>query len=70
MLIVLGFVVVAATAWYFVGWRAGAEILIAYVFCQIGANSPQTFRNSKVGLERIAESAAAKAKVLALKGKS
>jgi hypothetical protein len=55
--------------WIFFGWKWIVVLVWGYVCCLIGANSPQTFKRSKAGLERIAQNAAAKAKALALKGK-
>jgi hypothetical protein len=45
-------------------------LAVFYAGCLVGANSPTTFKRSRKGLERIAESALAKARVLALRGKT
>jgi hypothetical protein len=67
MVLLVVFVVAAVVGTIFGGWRLGAEALGAYVFCQVGANSPQTFRGSKEALERIANKALAKAQTLTQK---
>lgn len=54
----------------FFGWKWLVVIAACYGCCLIGANSPTTFKRSKAGLERIANAAAARAKELALRGKS
>lgn len=70
-MLILGLHLVGAVvAWWFLGWRTGLEVLGGYGCCLIGANSPQTFRNSKAALERIANNAAAKAVELAKRGKT
>lgn len=53
--------------WAFFGWKWFLVLIWGYACCLIGANSPQTFKRSKAGLERIAQNAAAKAKQIALK---
>jgi hypothetical protein len=70
MIINFCFLVAAVISGWFLGWRTGLEVVVLYVGCQVGANSPATFKNSKAGLQRIADSAAAKARVLAAKGKT
>lgn len=61
---------ILSSVWSFFGWK-WVLILPSWCVCMlIGANSPQTFKWSKAGLERIAQKAAAKAKALALKGKA
>ena len=69
MIIAGAFVAGAVAAWWFFGWRAGVEALSGYLWCLVGANSPQTFKRSKAGLERIANAALAKAKTLTQRGK-
>jgi len=69
MLIAGCFVVGAAFAGWFLGWRTGVEVLGAYGFCLVGANSPQHFINSKHWLERVANRIKDKAVGLASKGK-
>ena len=70
MLILAIHAVGAVAATWFFGWRAGLEVLGGYGCCLIGANSPQTFRNSRHALERIANGAAAKARAIAQRGRS
>ena len=67
--ILTGFTAGAFAAAWFLGWRAGLEVLGAYVFCLVGARSPQTFSNSKAVLERVANALLAKATALAQRGK-
>lgn len=43
-------------------------IVLLYLGALIGSNSPQTFKRSKAGLERIANAAMAKARTVAQKG--
>lgn len=50
-------------------WQWIVIVIIFYAGCLVGANSPQTFKRSKAGLERIAANAAAKAKQLARCGR-
>ena len=50
-------------------WIWAILAVVFYVGCLVGANSPQTFKRSKAGLERIANAAAAKARALAQRGK-
>ena len=69
MIIAILFLIGAGLGWYFLGWRMGVEVVGAYVCCLIGSNSPQTFSNSRKALDRIANAAAAKARLLAMKGK-
>jgi hypothetical protein len=53
--------------WGFFGWKWMLVLIWSYVCMLIGANSPQTFKRSKAGLERIANSAAAKAREIGQK---
>ena len=61
MVLLVVFVVAAVVGTIFGGWRLGAEVIAAYICCQVGANSPQTFRKSRAALEAIANKALAKA---------
>lgn len=54
--------------WAFFGWKWFLVLAWGYVCCLIGANSPQTFKRSRAGLERVAQNALAKAKDLGRKG--
>ncbi len=55
--------------WGFFGWKWFVVIPALYGATLVGANSPQTFKRSKEGLENVANKALAKARVLAQKGK-
>lgn len=46
----------------FLWWQWAVVVGIFYLGCLTGANSPQTFKRSKAGLERIANAALAKAR--------
>ena len=57
------------TIWAFFGWKWFLVFGVFYGGCLVGANSPQTFKRSKAGLERIANAVLAKAQALAQRGK-
>ena len=43
-------------------WQWVLVVVLFYVGCLVGANSPTTFKRSKAGLQKIADAALAKAR--------
>jgi hypothetical protein len=69
MMLAILFLAGAAAGTWFMGWRMGAEVIGAYVACQVGARNSDRFITSVRALKALAIKAEEKARALAAKGK-